>query len=108
MASLNLGQITGVGTYQQTPTPSMLETFISAIVGVLTAVAGIAFLLYFMLGALSWITAGGDKAKTDTAQKQMTNAAIGLIAIVVAYFIAAIIGFVLGIDILNPITTLHL
>lgn len=86
----------------------MLETFISKMVGMLTAVAGIAFLLYFLIGALSWITAGGDKGKTDSAQKQMTNAAIGLIAVVVAYFIAAIISFVLGIDFLNPITILHL
>ncbi len=108
MATLNLGNITGTGQYQQAPTPTMLETFISSMVGILTAVAGIAFLLYFMLGALSWITAGGDKGKTESAQKQMTNAAIGLIAIVVAYFIAAIIGGVLGIDILQPIKILGL
>ncbi len=99
-----LGEITGIGKFQTglSDPASNLETFISTIVGVLTVVAGLGFLLYFLLGGLTWITAGGDKNNTAKAQKQMTDATIGLIVVVVAYFIAGIVGFVLGIDILKP------
>lgn len=104
-ASVDLGPITGVGKFQEDVTTdpgSTLESFISTIVGVLTVIAGLAFLLYFLLGGLTWITAGGDKNNTAKAQKQMTDAAIGLIIVVVAYFIAGVVGTVLGLDILNP------
>ena len=61
---------------------------------------------HFTIGGLKWITAGGDKAKVSEAQTQMTQAAIGLIVIVVSFFIIGIVGAVLGIDILNPFKTL--
>lgn len=104
--TLDLGQIQGTGKYQTGSATSLipqLDVFLSNIITALTLISAIAFLLFFMVGALSWITAGGDKNKVDSAQKTMTNAAIGMIAVVVSYFIAAIIGSVLGVDILNPV-----
>jgi cytochrome bd-type quinol oxidase subunit 2 len=77
-------------------------TFASNLVGLLTTVGGLMFMLYFILGGLSWITAGGDKAKVDDAKAKMTNAVIGLIIIVAAYAISYIVGQVLGINILEP------
>jgi cellobiose-specific phosphotransferase system component IIC len=68
----------------------------------LTLVAGLAFLVYFMIGALNWVTAGGDKGKVDTAKMYMTNGAIGMITIVAAYAVIWIVGQVLGLEILNP------
>lgn len=79
-----------------------METLISTVVGFLTIVAGLAFLIYFMIGGLTWVTAGGDKGKVETAQKMMTNGAIGMIVVVAAYGIAWIVGEVLGVEILNP------
>jgi cytochrome bd-type quinol oxidase subunit 2 len=76
--------------------------FASNLIGLLTTVGGLMFMLYFILGGLSWITAGGDKAKVDDAKAKMTNAAIGLIIIVAAYAIGYIVGEVLGIKILEP------
>ncbi len=101
---INVGEIQGPGLFQKSSTTPAadVERFVSVIVGVLTAIAGIAFLFYFITSALNWITSGGDKQKTTTAKDGMTHAAIGLIAVVVAYFIASIIGSVLGINILNP------
>ncbi len=77
-------------------------TFASNLIGLLTTVGGLMFMLYFILGGLSWITAGGDKAKVDDAKAKMTNAAIGLIVIIAAYAISYIVGQVLGINILEP------
>lgn len=106
----SLGNITGVGKFQTEAganAGSLLEKFVSTIIGVLTVVAGLAFLIYFLMGGLTWITAGGDKNNTAKAQKQMTDAAIGLIVVIVAYFIAGIIGTVMGLDILNPASMLQ-
>lgn len=103
------GKITSIGGYD----PNVVEggkgiataqftVFASNLLSFITTVGGLMFLLYFILGGLSWITAGGDKAKVDEAKSKMTSAAVGLIVIVSSYAIAFIIGKVLGIDILNP------
>ncbi len=81
--------------------------FASNLIGLLTTVGGLLFLLYFILGGLSWITAGGDKGKVDEAKSKMTSAAIGLIVIVSTYAIAYIVSEVLGIKILEPATILE-
>src|SRR3989344_7764571 len=104
LAAIDLGNITGTGPFQNVgASPGAdLERLASTILGTLTGVASLAFLLYFVIGALNWITAGGDKTKIESAQKSMLNAIMGIVVVVIAYFIASIIGFVLGINILNP------
>ena len=84
-----------------------LEGVISLILGFLTTLAGLAFLLYFVFAALQWTLAGGEQAKVDSAKKQMTNGAIGLIIIVISYGIIAVVGDVLGLEILNPAQTIQ-
>lgn len=86
---------------------SAVEKLISNVLIVLTIVAGISFALYFLLGGLNWITAGGDKGKIDKAKGMMTNGAIGLIVIAVSYAITFIVGKALGLDILNPGTIIN-
>jgi hypothetical protein len=101
------GEITGPGTFQTSTDPGgSLEKFISVIVGAITVIAGIAFLIYFLLGGLNWVMAAGDPQKAEKARKQLTDAAIGLIIVVVTYFIVGIVGSVLGIDVLSPATIL--
>lgn len=102
--------ITGTGPFQtvldQGATQTQLGTLLSNLITTITVVGSLAFVVYFTIGGLKWITAGGDKAKVSEAQTQMTQAAIGLIVIVVSFFIIGIVGAVLGIDILNPFKTL--
>lgn len=113
MTDINFTPITAPGGYQPgtgtdaTGSTSAIEKLISNVLVVLTVVAGIAFALYFLLGGLNWITAGGDKGKIDKAKGMMTNGAIGLIVIAVSYAITYIVGKVLGIDILNPGTIIN-
>jgi hypothetical protein len=85
---------------------TQLENILTTVVSFLTVIAGLSFLIFFIVGALNWVTAGGDKGKVDTAKMTMTNGAIGMIAVVAAYAIVWIVGSVLGIDILNPAKTL--
>lgn len=103
------GSVDGLGAFipsGEDDVGTKLTDLFSQSIGFLTVAAGLAFLIYFMLGGLQWITAGGDKGKVDAAKTQMTNGAIGMIIIVAAYGIVWIVGQVLGFDILNPYETL--
>lgn len=111
----NLGEFRGPTTAFQpdpnaveiTSAGTVLQQFLSNFIGVLTIIAGLAFLLFFVFGGLQWILAGGDQGRIDAAKKQMTNGAIGLVIVIVAYGVVALIGQVVGLDILNPLQELE-
>lgn len=46
-------------------------------------IAGLAALLFLLMGALAWVTSGGDKENVSKAQSKITNAIIGVILIAV-------------------------
>lgn len=54
------------------------------------------FVLYFALGALNWITAGGDKNKIEEARKYITNGLIGIILIAASVAIIQLLGAILN------------
>ena len=83
-------------------TGDALNKFISNMVGFLTILGGVIFMIYFFFAALQWVLAGSDEGKVESAKKQMTNGAIGLIIIILSYGIIAIIGRIVGLDILDP------
>lgn len=111
LLALQFTNITTPGGYQPGSgiegSTSAIEKLISNVLVILTIVGGIAFALYFLLGGLNWITAGGDKGKIDKAKAMMTNGAVGMIVIAVSYSIVWIVGKALGIDILNPATLIN-
>jgi len=86
----------GVSSYS-----NAFAKILSNVVGFLTLLGGLFFLIYFMIGGLNWIMAGGKPENIQKAQDTMTNAVIGLIIMVAAYSIAFIVSQVLGIDFLN-------
>ncbi len=79
-----------------------LELLISHMIGFMTVLAGILFLIYFMTAALSWITSGGEASKVMKARDQITQGIIGLIVLISAYVIVGLIGSILGLHLLNP------
>ena len=112
-ADIPLGPIKGVGNFgfetasvSGPETQTQLDKVLSSLVTVFTVVGSLAFLAYLIMGGINWLTAGGDKAKVETAQKMITNALIGLAIIVVSLLITDLVGKILGIDILNPFKTL--
>ncbi len=84
-----------------------IEGIISNIIGFLTVLAAFFFIINFVTGAFSWVTAGGDQSKVQQARDKMVNSFIGLIVIVASYGIIGVIGTVTGIDILNIGTMLE-
>jgi len=83
-----------------------LELFISNMLGLGTVIGSIIFIVYFLLGGISWIGAGGDSSKINKARDQMIQGALGLIVLVAMYAIVGLIGTIVGLDILNPATVL--
>jgi hypothetical protein len=79
-----------------------LEAFISQILGLITVIGSLFFVINFLMAALSWITAAGDSGKIQKARDQMIQSTLGLVIMVGSYAIIGLIGSVVGIDILQP------
>ena len=70
----------------------------------IVVIAGIAFIIYFAWGALSWLTSGGDKAKVEEAREKISNATIGLILVAASVAITTTIGLLFDIHFLTNLT----
>jgi len=79
-----------------------ITRILSNIIGFITLIAGLAFIMYFMIGAINWITSAGDPTKTQKAQSTITNALIGLLITVIAYPVIQVISRLLGAPLSNP------
>jgi len=83
--------------------PTIFNSFISGVIGVLTIVAGLWFIFVFISGAISMISSGGDKNALESARKRISSALIGLAVVVASIFLIELVGKILGINlILNP------
>ena len=78
-----------------------LEGIISTIIGVITIVAVLFFIIKFFTGAFSMITAGEDKGKFTSGLEKIKHAILGLILIVASYSLIALLGTVIGIQMLD-------
>ena len=82
---------------------SVFNNFISSAIGLITVVAIIWFVFLFIIGAIGFMTAGGDKAALETARKKLTNGVVGFIIVIAAIFIIQVISEILGLEgFLNP------
>ncbi len=85
---------------------NILENVLSAVIGLITVATSLWFMLQVFLGALSWVSAGGDAQKVEGARERITNAIIGLIIVVAAWSLVGIIGTLFGLKILSPASVL--
>lgn len=72
---------------------------VSSLVGGFLFFCVIFAMMYLLLGAMSWITSGGDKTKLEDARNKITNAIIGLVIVAAAWAIMILVGNWLGFDI---------
>lgn len=78
------------------------ELIVSNVLALLTVLGSLVFIIYFLLGAISWISSGGDTSKVGKARDQMLQGVLGLVVLVMMYAVIGLIGSIVGIDILNP------
>lgn len=73
----------------------------SAIVTALTIFGGIAFLVWFVIGAVQWTAAGGNPEQLNKAKSQMSTAIAGLFVLILSSSIIWVMGKITGLDIIN-------
>lgn len=61
--------------------PSLAD-IVSFVIKFLFIMAGLAALIFLLLGALSWVTSSGDKENVKKAQEKIQAAVVGLVVIV--------------------------
>jgi len=98
--------LTGDTTEIKSDPLASIELFISRIIGALTVLGGVFFVVYFVLGAFGWVTAGGDQSKIQKARDQMVQGFLGLVVIVISYGLLGVIGTAIGLNLLTPAESL--
>lgn len=85
-----------IGTLGNDPTKAksgaLFTSYFVNLWRVIMNIGTIMVMIYFIWGAVEWITSGGDKGKTEAARNRITNAAIGLIILVSSFTIIGFIG----------------
>lgn len=59
------------------------------------------FFFMFIIGAIKWISSGGDKGKLEEAKTTITNALIGLVVLFSVFIILKLIGVFFDVNLLN-------
>jgi len=86
----------------------LLVKVISNIIGLMTIIAGIWFILQFISGAYGYLSASGDQQKITAATKKITSALIGLVVIVAAYAVMSLVGEILGFNFLDLVPLIRM
>lgn len=81
---------------------SSLELYISDIIGAITVLAILFFIVFSFLAAYEWVTAGSDSSKVEKAKNRFIWGTLGLVLVVASYAIVGLIGSLVGVPILNP------
>ena len=68
-----------------------LGTILGYMIKFFFILAGLAAMLYLILGAFSWITSGGDKDAVNKAQQKIQAAVVGLLILVLVLAVAVTI-----------------
>lgn len=75
---------------------------LSAVIPIIFFIAGVLLLVKLIASGFALMTAAGDPKKTAGAKSSLTNAFLGIIIVIVAFFIVQAIGLAFG---LTPITS---
>jgi hypothetical protein len=81
--------------------PKQFAVTIATLWQTIILVGGLAFILYFLMGGIQWIMAGGDKGKLEESKNRITQGLIGLCILAASYVIIKFIETAIGMDLLN-------
>jgi len=79
------------------PTLKCLEPLFANILGALAGLVFVILLAMFVMGSISWLTAGDNPEKLKKAKATFMSAGIGLVIISLSFLIVNILGSFLGI-----------
>jgi hypothetical protein len=76
-----------------------LGIIIGSFVNVAILVGAIASLIFMIMGAIQWITAGGDTGKIDKARAKFVQSIVGLAVVASTYAIFLVVQYFFGINV---------
>lgn len=77
------------------------QKFIPSLLSLAIVVGALIFFFNIIMGAIQWISSGGDKEAVTQARKRISNALIGIVILFAVFAIAALIEYFFSIDILT-------
>lgn len=80
---------------------AFLSEFLPRMITIIFIIGGLAFFFMFLIGAVRWITSGGDKGTVESARAQITQALAGLVVMISVWAIAKLLQAIFGINLLN-------
>lgn len=80
---------------------AQFSNIIATIIFVLLVGGVLIFVIYFLIGAIRWITSGGDKGQLESARNQVLHAVVGLIVLFSLFAILGLIQTLFRVNILN-------
>lgn len=97
-----IGGLSGPGITPDTKNiGGQIADIISTVIGLLTALAIVWFIIEFIVSGYLLISSAGDQEKTSEAKKRLTQSLMGLVIVIGAMFLFTIISYIAGIDFLN-------
>jgi hypothetical protein len=72
-------------------TPPSLSAILGFVIRGFFILAGLAAILYLLLGAFSWITSGGSKENVEKAREKIQAAVLGLIIIFIVLSLVVLV-----------------
>ncbi len=95
----NVGNAAG---YSKTTNETTISVIAGTVVGAVLGLLGVIFIILIIYSGIMWMTASGDEAKVEKAQKILRNAIIGLIITVSATAIYLVVAQIFSVTIGNP------
>lgn len=78
-----------------------LPSLITDGLGILLTASVLLAFVFLLVGGIRWIMSGGDKKQLETAQKTIQYALIGLVVVLLSFFIINLVGFIFGVNLLK-------
>ena len=85
----------------QTTGSAFLRNILQGGIRLAFVIGAIIFFFMLLIGGIGWISAGGDKARLEGAQKRITHALVGLAILLSTFAIIQLVGYLFGIDLLK-------
>ena len=94
---MNLINWTTCSTPDGAPTLNCLPEVFQAVIQAALSFSGVVALFFIIWGGIRYITSQGDQKQIDNARKTLTFAIIGLVVIMLSFFILHVISSITGV-----------
>lgn len=82
---------------------SILGFYVALIIQTSLILGGLAVIMYLFMGAIGWITAGGDSGKIEKSRDKIVQSIVGLAVLFSIVAVLTFVGPLFGLDLLAPV-----